>query len=106
MDTILAMKSPGQVRVVCKKFTDGPGLAVDTHTRPIHKIGLQAPTAPNDPCVRGGLINNRLPFRFQQVKVPAAHPIHVVQQHEARNLFRASLKKALNRTGDDIHSVN
>ena len=27
-------------------------------------------------------------------------------QYEARNLFRACLKEALNRTGDDIHSVN
>ena len=65
VDTVLAMKSSGQVRVVREKFTDGPRVAVDAHARPIHKFGPQASAAPNNPRVRGSLINNRLPFRFQ-----------------------------------------
>lgn len=65
VDTVLAMKSSGQVRVVREKLTDGPRVAVDAHARPIHKIGLQPSAAPNNPRVRGSLINNRLPFRFQ-----------------------------------------
>ena len=54
---------------------------------------LHMGAAKDDPRLGGGAFEDGFSFFGERFRVVGTHPIHVIEQHEARNTLYAALKK-------------
>ena len=80
--------------------------AAKAHPERIEVIHSQPGTAEDDPAASAGLVQNRAPFLGQPLRIIAAHPVHVVQQHEFRQLLPGMPQEVGNRGGGDRQLIH
>ena len=77
-----------------------------TDTLTVEPGGSRLRAAQQDACGRRGTIQNRLPFFTQRSRIVRAHPVHVIEQHEATDAFVGCLQEARNRVGVYLDAVD
>ncbi len=97
VDAILDMQLGRQFSVVVEHRCNSLYFSTSVDLDLIDEVRSQATTAPDQSSVRCGLIDNGLPFRFKQIEIGIAQPIHVVEQNKTRDSSLVFFQKALYR---------
>lgn len=94
-----------EVLLVGEQFRQHDGLAITANRHIIDELGSQASRAPQDTGIWCRAVDDGLPLRFEEWEIMIAEPIHMVEQHEARDLPVVLAQKSFDGVGLDREAI-